>query len=52
MDDRHSSYRQVSAFPTFVMIGRDGTVVAHEVGYAGEDVLAGMPAKAGLEKAK
>lgn len=43
---------QVSAFPTFVMIGRDGKVVAHEVGYAGEDVLAAMPAKAGIEKSK
>lgn len=43
---------EVSAFPTFVMIGRDGKVVAHEVGYAGEDVLAAMPAKAGLETVK
>lgn len=45
------AYR-VSAFPTFVMIGRDGKVVALEVGYAGEDVLAAMPVKAGLEAAK
>jgi len=38
----------VGAFPTFVMIGRDGRIVAHEIGYGGEAVLRDMAKKAGL----
>ena len=41
----------VSAFPTFVMIGRDGKIVAHEIGYGGEAVLRDMAKKAGLTEA-
>ena len=42
---------QVSAFPTFIMIGRDGKVVAHEIGYGGEEQLREMAKKAGLAEA-
>ncbi|HUI57535.1 MAG TPA: redoxin family protein [Bryobacteraceae bacterium] len=42
---------QVSAFPTFIMIGRDGKIVAHEIGYGGEEQLRGMAKKAGLTEA-
>jgi thiol-disulfide isomerase/thioredoxin len=38
----------VEAFPTLVMIGRDGKVVAHEIGYGGDAMLADMAKKAGL----
>jgi thiol-disulfide isomerase/thioredoxin len=41
----------VGAFPTFVMIGRDGKIVAHEIGYGGEAVLRDMAQKAGLAEA-
>lgn len=40
---------QVTAFPTFVMIGRDGKVAAYQVGYGGIDMLRGMLAKAGVQ---
>src|SRR5271157_1966416 len=43
---------QVSAYPTFVMIGRDGNVAAYEVGYGGESVLMAMAEKAGLKAPK
>lgn len=39
----------ISAFPTFVMIGTDGKVVAHQIGFT-ESVLAGIVSKAGLGK--
>jgi thiol-disulfide isomerase/thioredoxin len=39
---------QVTAFPTYVLIGPDGTVAAHEVGSKGEDSLRTMLEKAGL----
>jgi thiol-disulfide isomerase/thioredoxin len=39
----------VSAFPTFVMIGRDGKVVGHEIGFAGEPALREMARKAALK---
>jgi thiol-disulfide isomerase/thioredoxin len=38
----------VSAFPTFVMIGRDGKIVAHAIGFDGEAKLREMAKKAGL----
>jgi thiol-disulfide isomerase/thioredoxin len=43
---------QVSAFPTFVMIGRDGKVVAHEIGFSGEATFNGIAQKAGLTPPK
>jgi len=39
---------KVTAFPTFVLIGRDGKIAAYEVGFGGEGVLRGMLEKAGL----
>ena len=33
---------QVATYPTFVLIGRDGSVVAHEVGFSGETTLREM----------
>jgi thiol-disulfide isomerase/thioredoxin len=33
---------QVATYPTFVLIGRDGRVVAHEVGFSGETTLREM----------
>jgi thiol-disulfide isomerase/thioredoxin len=33
---------QVTTYPTFVLIGRDGRVVAHEVGFSGETTLREM----------
>jgi thiol-disulfide isomerase/thioredoxin len=41
---------QVTAYPTFVLIGRDGKIVAHQVGYGGEASLRAMFEKAGLTK--
>jgi thiol-disulfide isomerase/thioredoxin len=41
----------VGAFPTFVMIGRDGKIVAHEIGFGGEAGLRDMAKKAGLAEA-
>jgi thiol-disulfide isomerase/thioredoxin len=41
----------VAAFPTFVMIGRDGKIAAHQVGYGGEAELRDMAKKAGLTEA-
>jgi thiol-disulfide isomerase/thioredoxin/outer membrane lipoprotein-sorting protein len=38
----------VTAFPTFILIGRDGKVIANEVGFGGEDQLRQMIDKAGL----
>jgi thiol-disulfide isomerase/thioredoxin len=43
---------QVTAYPTFVMIGREGKIAAHEIGFGGESVLAGMAEKAGLKPHK
>jgi hypothetical protein len=39
---------KVSAYPTFVLIGRDGKVAAEEIGFGGEQVLRAMLPKAGL----
>jgi thiol-disulfide isomerase/thioredoxin len=39
---------KVTAYPTFVMIGRDGKIAAYEVGFGGEGMLRGMLEKAGL----
>ena len=33
---------QVTTYPTFVLIGRDGRVAAHEVGFSGETTLREM----------
>jgi thiol-disulfide isomerase/thioredoxin len=38
----------VTSYPTFILIGRDGNVIANEVGFAGEDQLRQMIDKAGL----
>jgi thiol-disulfide isomerase/thioredoxin/outer membrane lipoprotein-sorting protein len=38
----------VTAYPTFILIGRDGNVIANEVGFGGEDQLRQMIDKAGL----
>jgi thiol-disulfide isomerase/thioredoxin/starvation-inducible outer membrane lipoprotein len=40
---------QVTSFPTFVMIGRDGKVAAYQVGYGDVAMLRGMLAKAGVQ---
>ena len=42
---------QVSAFPTYVVIGRDGTIAAHQIGGSGEAKLYGLLEKAGLKRA-
>jgi thiol-disulfide isomerase/thioredoxin len=39
---------QVTAYPTFILIGRDGKIVANEIGFGGEDQLRQMIDKAGL----
>ncbi len=39
---------QVTAYPTFILIGRDGTIVANDIGFRGEDQLRKMIEKAGL----
>jgi thiol-disulfide isomerase/thioredoxin len=39
---------QVSAYPSFILIGRDGKIIANEVGFGGEDQLRQMIDKAGL----
>jgi thiol-disulfide isomerase/thioredoxin len=40
---------QVSAFPTYVLIGRDGNIAAHQVGSSGEESLRAILAAAGLK---
>ena len=45
-----SAYR-ISGFPTYVLIGRDGTIVDTQVGSAGPAVLRSLLAKAGLKPA-
>ncbi len=47
--NRASSKLKISAYPTFIMIGRDGKVAAEEVGYGGESSLRAMLAKAGVK---
>ncbi len=42
---------RVSAFPTYVVIGRDGTIAAHQIGGSGEAKLYGLLEKAGLKLA-
>ncbi len=39
----------VTAYPTFILIGRDGTIIANEAGFGGEDQLRQMIEKAGLK---
>jgi thiol-disulfide isomerase/thioredoxin len=41
---------QVTAFPTFVLIGPDGKIAAYEMGFGGDEMLHGMLEKAGLTK--
>jgi thiol-disulfide isomerase/thioredoxin len=41
---------QVKAFPTFVMIDRDGKIAAYEIGFGGEEMLRTMLEKVGLSK--
>jgi thiol-disulfide isomerase/thioredoxin len=38
----------VTAYPTFILIGPDGKVIANEIGFGGEDQLRQMIDKAGL----
>ena len=40
----------VSAFPTFVLIGPDGKIAAHQIGF-NESALSGIVSKAGLSAA-
>lgn len=40
---------QVSSYPTFVLIGRDGKIAAYQVGYGDIAMLRGMLAKAGIK---
>lgn len=46
--DLVSAYK-VSAFPTHVLIGRDGTIVDYQVGSGGPEALRSLLAKAGLK---
>jgi thiol-disulfide isomerase/thioredoxin len=39
---------QVTAYPTFILIGRDGNILANDIGFGGEDQLRRMVEKAGL----
>jgi len=41
------SYK-VTAYPTFILIGRDGKIIANEVGFGGEDQLRELVGKAEL----
>jgi thiol-disulfide isomerase/thioredoxin len=36
----------VTAYPTFILIGRDGKIIANEVGFGGEDQLRELVGKA------
>ena len=45
------SYK-ITAYPTFILIGRDGKIVANQVGFAGEDQLRQMLDKAELVSKK
>ena len=38
----------VAVYPTFVLIGADGKIAAHQFGF-NEAALAGIPSKAGLK---
>jgi hypothetical protein len=42
----------VTAYPTFILIGRDGKIIANEVGFGGEDQLRQMIDKVGLVSKK
>jgi thiol-disulfide isomerase/thioredoxin len=42
----------VTAYPTFILIGRDGKIIANDVGFSGEDQLRQMIDKAGLVATK
>jgi thiol-disulfide isomerase/thioredoxin len=39
---------KVTAYPTFVLIGSDGKVIAHEIGFGGEQMLRKMIGKSAL----
>jgi thiol-disulfide isomerase/thioredoxin len=41
---------EVKAYPTFVLIDRDGKIAAYEVGFGGEEMLRAMLGKVGLAK--
>jgi thiol-disulfide isomerase/thioredoxin len=43
---------QVRSYPTFILIGRDGNIIANEIGFGGEDQLRQMTDKAGLVPTK
>ncbi len=43
---------QVTGYPTFILIGRDGKIVANDTGFSGEDQLRRMIDKAGLVRKK
>jgi thiol-disulfide isomerase/thioredoxin/outer membrane lipoprotein-sorting protein len=43
---------QVTAYPTFILIGRDGKIIANDIGFSGEDQLRRMIDKAGLVSKK
>lgn len=43
---------KVTAYPTFVLIGPDGKVIAHEIGFGGEQMLRRMIGKAGFAPIK
>ncbi|HML18285.1 MAG TPA: redoxin family protein [Bryobacteraceae bacterium] len=41
---------EVTAYPTFILIGRDGRIITNEIGFGGEDQLRELIGKAGLAK--
>ena len=41
---------EVTAYPTFILIGRDGKIIANEIGFGGEDQLRQLIDKAGLTR--
>ncbi len=41
---------EVTAFPTFILIGPDGKIVANEIGFSGESQIREMIANAGISK--
>jgi thiol-disulfide isomerase/thioredoxin/outer membrane lipoprotein-sorting protein len=43
---------QVTAYPSFILIGRDGKIIANDIGFSGEDQLRQMIDKAGLVPSK
>jgi hypothetical protein len=43
---------QVKAYPTYILIGSDGKIIANDVGFGGEEQLREMIDKAGLAAKK